>query len=42
MFWIALELRNPKTGLIIKLSLPVKNLAAFKNDRLAQSGNTEE
>jgi len=38
MFSIALELSTPKTGLITKLSLPVKRLTAFKNDGVA--GNT--
>jgi len=39
--WIALELGNSKIGLIIKLSLPVKNVIAFKKKRVATSGNTE-
>jgi len=30
MFWIAVELNNPKMGLIIKLSLKSTNLAALK------------
>jgi len=37
MFWIALELSIPKIGLNILLSLPVKNLHAFKFDGVAES-----
>jgi len=37
---IALELNNSKMGLIASLSLPLKKLVAFKNNRLARSGNT--
>jgi len=40
MFWIALELSIPKTGLNITLSLTVKKLDAFKIDGVAESGNT--
>jgi len=40
MFWIALELGNPKMGLNVILSLLVKKLSAFKNDEVAKSGNT--
>jgi len=39
MFWIALELSIPKTGLNIKLSLTVKKLDAFKLDGVAQTDN---
>jgi len=42
MFWIALELSNPKMGLIIKLSLRLKNkikIIAFKKDGFVKSGN---
>jgi len=41
MFWIALELRSSKMGLIFKLSLPVRKIIAFKGDSFAKSGNTE-
>jgi len=40
MFWIALELGDPKMGLNVILSLLVKKLSAFKNDEVAKSGNT--
>jgi len=40
MFWIALELSNPKMGLITKLSVPVQKLTAIKNDSVAKCGNT--
>jgi len=39
MFWNALELSNSNMGLIIWLSLLVKKLTAFKNDRVVKSGN---
>ena len=41
MFWIALELSMPKTGLNIMLSLTVKKLDAFKFDGAVESDNTE-
>jgi len=41
MFWIALELSMPKTGLNIMLSLTVKKLDAFKFDGVAESDNTD-
>ena len=37
---IALELRRSKMGFVIKLSLPVTELIAFKRKRVATSGNT--
>jgi len=42
MFRIALELKSSKMGLIliIKLSLPVEKLIAFKRNRLAKSDNS--
>jgi len=40
MFWIALELSNPKMGLITWLSSLVKKYTALKNDRLMKTGNT--
>jgi len=40
MFWIALELGNPKMGLNVILSLLVKKLSAFKNDKVAKSGKS--
>jgi len=40
MFWIALELGNPKMGLNVILSLLVKKLSAFKKYEVAKSGNT--
>ena len=40
MFWIALELRIPKIGLNVMLSLTVKKLDAFKFDGVAESDNT--
>jgi len=40
MFWIALELGNPKMGLNVISYLLVKKLSAFKNDGVAKSGNT--
>jgi len=42
MFWIALELRIPKTGFNVMLSLTVKKLDAFKFDGVAESDNTAE
>ena len=38
MFWIALKLSIPKMGLIIKLSLLVKELASFKCNGVVKSG----
>jgi len=40
MFWIALKLSIPKTGLNNRLSLTVKKLDAFKFDGVAESDNT--
>jgi len=42
MFWIALELRSSKIGLIIKLPQSVKKLIVFKRNRVAESGNSQE
>jgi len=42
MFWIALELGNPKMGLNKILSLLIKKLSAFKIDEVAKSDNTPE
>jgi len=39
MFWIALELRNPKIGLFVGLSLLVIKLDTFR-DGVVKSGNT--
>jgi len=39
MFWIALELSNPTVGLITRLSLLAKNLAAFKFGKVTKSGD---
>jgi len=39
MFWIALELKNPKMGLIMKLSLKIKTLTAFKCNGATKFGN---
>jgi len=40
MFWNALELSNPKLGLITEIIVPVKKLSTFKSDGCMQSGNT--
>jgi len=44
MFWITIELINPKMGLNIKLSFLVKNLTAFRSNRAVKyvdvNGNT--
>jgi len=40
MFWIALELSIPKTGLNTVLSSTVEKLNAFKFDGVAESDNT--
>jgi len=42
MFWIALELRISKMGLIAKLSLPVKLLNAFLRNGFTKSGNAAQ
>jgi len=39
MFWIALELNNPKMGLIIKLSLKITKSTAFKSNGVMKFGN---
>jgi len=40
MFWIAVELSNPKMGLITGLSLLVSKLIAIRFDEIAKFGNT--
>jgi len=40
MFWIALDLTNPKMELIASISLLVIELNAFRFDGLVKSGNT--
>jgi len=39
MFWIGLEMSNPKMVLFARLSLLVKNWTAFRNDAVVKSGN---
>jgi len=40
MFWIAIELNNPKLGVIIKLSLKMTKLTAFESNGVTKFGNT--